>query len=293
MTKKTFHFVFILISSLLLFSCNSTDNKESNAFATDVVSASDEAAAGLGLDSVNSPLRKIIQTADINCKVNDVLKMSLLLENATKNLQGIVSESTLSNQQMDTKELPFSADSLKEITSYQASAYLRLRVPAKYKDSLINMLPSLAIFVDSRKLLQTDATLSYLSNTLKTYAGSELEQKAEKGATNTKDLLSIADRNEKIIEKHIETLQINDDVAFATITINLYQPIQTRTTTIVNTEAAFKIPIGNSMGNALRNGTALFQNLLVGIVTLWPLWVLLILFLGVRNFYFKSRRVQV
>lgn len=293
MTKKIFPFVLILLSSLLLFSCNSNGNKESNALATDVVSASDEAAAGLGLDSVNSPLRKIIHTADISCRVNDVLKVSLLLENATKNLQGIVSESTLSNQQINTKELPFSADSLKEITSYQTSAYLRLRVPAMYKDSLINILPSLAIFVDSRKLLQTDATLSYLSNTLKTNAGSKLEQKAETGAKKTKEFLSIADRNEKTIDHQIERLQINDDVAFATITINLNQPIQTKTATIVNAEAAFKTPLGNSIGNALRNGTSLFQNLLVGFVTLWPFWVLLILFLGGRNFYFKNRRVQL
>ena len=82
----------------------------------------------------------------------------------------------------------------------------------------------------------------------------------------------------KTIDNVVEQYKINDAVAFATITVNLYQPVQTYTSTIVNTEAAFRVPFSTSVSESLRNGLFLLQKLIAAVITLWPFWILLGLF---------------
>ena len=291
MAKKIFLIVLVLSTTVFFLSCNTANNKD-YASAAEAMADTTRLAEDLGLDAVNSAKRKIIHTADINCEVNDVLKVTMLLESSTKKLQGVVTESTLKNQQLQTTQVPYTADSLREITTYQTSSLLRLRVPVQYRDSLINMLPALVSFVDSRQLLQTDATLDYFADALKTNSTTVLTNKAEARASKTKDFISIADRAEKNIDNVVDQYRIDDAVAFSTITINLYQPVQTTSMHIVNAEAALKIPFTTSLSESLRSGFYLLQRLLIGLVALWPLWLLLAMFFAARD-YWKKKVVLV
>ncbi|RYF85408.1 MAG: DUF4349 domain-containing protein, partial [Chitinophagaceae bacterium] len=258
MANKFLPTVVVLLTTVFFFSCNTASDKD-YASTAEAMADTTRLAADLGLDAVNSAKRKIIHTADINCKVNDVLKVTMLLESSTKKLQGVVTESTLKHEQLHSTQLPYTADSLREITTYQTSSLLRLRVPVQYRDSLINMLPALVSFVDSRQLLQTDATLDYFSDALKTKASTVLTNKAEARASTTKDLISTADRAESNIDHLVEQYRIDDAVAFSTITINLYQPVQTSSMHIVNAEAALKIPFTTSLSESLRSGLYLLE----------------------------------
>lgn len=284
MTRKLLSNYALLFMLLILFSCNQGNNsKDSTAnYASAEI-------ANLGLDSLNSPHRKIIHTADINCKVNDVLKATILLEQYTKSLNGIVSESTITNRELETRSLPYTADSLKEVKNFQRSALLRLRVPAQFRDSLINLVPAFASFVDSRQLLQSDATLQYLSNDFKANAGINFTQKAESKTKKSSDYLAIANREEKNIDHVIEKYKIEDATSFATITINIYQPVQSYSSTIVNSEAAMRTPFSATFKEALRKGLYLLEKIIAAFVTLWPVWFLILAGFYLRTLLIKRR----
>ena len=290
---KKFNFGFLLLLSVILFSaCNYSGREEKSSNSSNSVNLNEIAETRFGLDSLLSPKRKIIHTADISCRVDDVLKVTTILEERTRELSGIVAASSMRNQELSRQELPYSRDSIQEVMSYQRSATLVLRIPAGRRDSLVNMLPGLATFIDTRRLLHTDATLSYVSNYLKSTGNAAIVSTSLKKAAKAKDFDLAVARSDKGIDQQIDNYRIDDAANYSTVTLELYQPVQTFRSVTVNSSAAAKVPFGAGFTSSLDNGWYMFQRFINFLVAFWPLWLLIGVILALRNFLKRKFAVQ-
>jgi hypothetical protein len=151
-------------------------------------------------------------------------------------------------------------------------------VPVAQLDSIVRLVPQEALFLHHRTLAQEDATLRYLSAELKNNKSADHTGEALAKAQKTSDVITASDyedhRTERNIDRRIENLDILDRAAFATLTVEYYQPQSIDAQVVVNPAAAARTPLGARMAMALASGWRGMESLIVALVALWPLWLI-------------------
>lgn len=224
--------------------------------------------------------RKLIRTADIECHVGNVLDAVTQLERNVKAAGGVVEHSSIDNNAAYPRQVVYKADSIKQVQVCHTSATLTLRIPSDMLDSVVNSIPGRDSYVVSRKMAQQDVTFKYMTNALLNKPGGlTTPTKALELAEDSRDAIEVqryADtRKEQFVNRHVENLKIMDNVAFATLTVRFTQPETVLIQTLVNTEYVTKATFGAKLGVALRNGTMIIEGIAVGLVTIWPLVLLI------------------
>ena len=241
---------------------------------------------------INSPDRKIIHTADFHCMVKDVFTATTKLEQMVKLFGGIVQESHMDNSGYDTRTSYYTTDSLRETRIYTTTSFLTLRVPAANLDSVVNAIPALTTFIDSRTLRQSDVTYQYLANVLKNHGDNNLAtDRALQLARKSHEPIEVEEyedrKRDQNTSRKIENLNLADNVAYATLTVAFSQPQQVFVQTIVNPQYSAGTPFSVQCQAAVANGSAAVRAFAVFLITIWPLLLLLliagIIFRKLRN----------
>lgn len=264
--------VWLLLPAALMASC--ANNAESYIQSADSVLVSND------LTDINSPSRKIIHTADIRCRVSDVYRSVDTLERMVNELGGMIAESTMENTTASFHAVRYSADSLKQVTGYTTTAHLTLRIPNFYLDTVIRKVPQLATFIDTRTMQRRDVTLKYLANAMKNQAAGiappAIADKDNGGVKENKAVSSPkALGNDTVINRRIENLQMLDDVNYATLKVDLYQPEKVDVQIVADTDRVASVPFGSRMLLALGDGWQLVKGFVIVLLTVWPLWLLI------------------
>jgi hypothetical protein len=260
------------------------------ASADSTVMSASETADG-SVISLNDPARKIIKTADLRCRVKDVYAATSHIEQMTTATGGQISDSRMENATDDTRTLPYSSDSLRQVESYTTTAHLTLRIPVSKLDTVLTDIAAQSAFINSRNLHLDDVTLRYLSNKLKNTAmtANDAGQQAKKLARRTGDAVysgEYADhRNETVIDRRIENLQLSDQVAYATLTLDLYQPQRISFMIVPDITSLMKPTIWQQAGIAINNGWLLLRSLFIALLQIWP--IVLVLIAGLSYYYFR------
>lgn len=271
--------VWWLIPLFALSAC-AGGNKESYtsapASASGAVPAADSGAVPDAGMPINSPKRKIIHRADFVCKVQNVFTATTRLEQLVKSLGGVVQESHIANYDDDTRTTYYTADSLRQTKTFTTTATITLRVPSGYMDSVVNSIPGMISFLDSRTLKQSDVTYDYMANELKNRIGnSNTTTRAMQLAKKSKDPIDVQeyddDRQEQQINRRIENMHLLDDVHYATLTLALSQPQQVYVQTIINPDYFTKPPFSLQCKAALSCGWNIIKAFTVWLLTIWPL----------------------
>ncbi len=268
-----------LLPLFLLAACGNSGGNyyESSPAAVKLENAATDSVAAAAADEpINSPRRKIIHTADFNCKVADVFVATTKLENLVKSVGGIVQESQMNNNSYDTKTSYYTADSLRQTKTYTPMATLTLRVPSQYLDSVVSALPGMCTFVDSRILKQSDVTYKYLSNVLKNQIGNNNTTKqALKLAKKSYEPIEVQEYDnytqEQKIDRKIENMNMDENINYATLTVAFAQPEQVFVQTIVNPDYIAKTPFSLQCKSALNTGWELIKMFIVWCMKIWPL----------------------
>lgn len=263
--------VWLLLPAALMASC--ANNAES------YVPSADSVVMSSNLSDINSSSRKIIHTADIRCRVGDVYKSVDTLERMVNELGGMIAESTMENTTASFHAVRYSADSLKQVTGYTTTAHLTLRIPNFFLDTVIRKVPMLATFIDTRTIQRQDVTLKYLANAMKNQAAGiaapAIADKKNGGVKENKVVSSPqALANDTVINRRIENLQMLDDVNYATLKVDLYQPEKVDVQIVADTNRAASIPFGSRILLALGDGWQMMKGLVIVLLTAWPLWLL-------------------
>lgn len=263
--------LLLLVPLALMASCD--NNAESYISSADSVIMSED------LTAINSPSRKIIHTADIRCRVNNVYKAVDTLEKMVNTLGGLVADSRMENDIDATQSVRYKTDSQKHVRSYTTTARLTLRVPAIYLDTVIRQVPMLASFIDNRTRQRHDVTLQYLSNAMKNEAAGvapPVVADKKKGGIrdNPRQTHINAAKADTVTDRRIANLQILDDVNYATLQVELYQPEMVDVQVVADVNHAAVVPFGTRLQIAAYDGWQFSKGLLIVFVTAWPVWLL-------------------
>ena len=269
-----------LLSILVLASCGRSGSSgyenASNTPATES-SKSDTAASIAANAPINSPERKVIRTAEFTCQVNDVFVATTSLENLVKSVGGIVQDSHIDNAEFEKQTSYYTADSLRETTTYTTTSKMTLRVPVVYLDSVVKAISALSSFIDSRTLKQSDVTYQYLSNVLKNQVGTnnglagKIMQPAKKGREQLSVQYYDDSKQEQRIDRKIENMNLSENVSYATLTVAFSQPEQVYIHNIVNSAHMAKTPLLIQCRSAINSGWEMLMSFFILLIRLWPL----------------------
>ena len=271
-----------LLLAGMLNSCANQENQSQAAAEASVSSETAKTADQTELEPVQAASRKMMKEADMRLRVNDVQSSTVSLERTATRMGGVVMSSQLSNSINETKMLPYNTDSLKQANVYTTTSNLQVRIPTIYLDSFLTIVAEKAGFVDARNINQEDATLQYLSNTLNNQADGGLapsgSNKELKSATEQLD-------TENKIDRHIQNLAINDKVKYTTISLAIYQPEKIDYLIVANVSRQMQAGFWSQLLNGVNAGWQLLKMLFVGMVHIWPLWLI-----GALVYYLLWRR---
>ncbi|GAA4460241.1 hypothetical protein GCM10023093_02540 [Nemorincola caseinilytica] len=288
-----------LLPLVVLCSCgNEQIGSELRANSTPATETIADTSIGSEAEAFPPDERKLVRTADIECRVPDVLAAVTRLEKCVRAIGGSVEESRISNNAEPVKMVAYKKDSLKEVRVCNTTAELRLRVPSAMLDSVMGVIPAGALYVEDRRLTQTDVTGKYMENELLNRPGDlHSTTKALQLAQDVTDAINVQryadERKEQIVRRHIENQNLLRNVEYSTIVVRYSQPSVVYAQAVADAQYAAAVPYSAQLDTALRNGTALFRFLLLALVTIWPILLIAAIAMGIVVYTRRHRRIPV
>lgn len=200
--------------------------------------------------------KKIIKNGNMKIQVGDVQKARGQINTILKSNKAYLQKEEFRNTDVDE------------------NLDLTIRVPHQNFDALINSFSNGIGSVLSKNISSDDVTEEYTDVSIK-LANKKiyLEKYREmlKSAKTTKDMLEIQE-NIRALEDEIDVSEgrlrfIDDRVNYSTLNLSLYKEK-------VRSSATSRIGFGNRFGDSLTEGWNSFVEFLLGIISLWPFFLL-------------------
>jgi Domain of unknown function (DUF4349) len=215
--------------------------------------------------------KKIIHTADIRFKVEDLKKAESAIKARVKAMSGYISNEN-QNRQSGNLENSWT-----------------VRVPADKFDTFLGDVEKESIYVDSKNVSAEDVTAEYVDNELRIKSKQKVfERYLEllKQAKNVQEIMAVEEQI-RVIREEIEAKEgrqkyLNDQVSFSTITVSFYQETETSSAP----EQPFYVKIWKNF----VEGWSSFLNMIIGLFYLIPYILLLFgLFYLIRKWWRRRK----
>jgi hypothetical protein len=218
--------------------------------------------------------KKIIKTGDISFETKNLYDTRKKIITSLRSLDGYVAEESETND------------------TYRRGLTLKLRVPSKNFDLLLDSVSGNAEKIDSKNVHTADVTTQFID--IKTSLNNQklLEKRYQellKRSNKMSDMLQIENKLTEIrtsIDSTQGTLNyLSRQVAYSTLEVSFYSqqtPQYTGTT------------LGDRLSSSLKSGWELIQGLFFGIIDIWPIVILTsIAYVLVKNWRMRRKtRVQ-
>jgi hypothetical protein len=231
--------------------------------------------------------RKFIRTAEVKGKVKDVLKTTLQLEDITAQFKGFVTSTNLQSPVSYTETVSISADSLLEIKHYVMENHLVIRVPNEKLDSLMRKIGGLIEFLDYRVIKAEDVTLQLLANSMQQQRYNAFENRYTNAIDSKGRRLdetagaeeNLLNRQMQADQNKIQKLNIEDQIAYSTIQLIIYQRENVTREVFANYRdvSAYRPSLWKRIGDAFVNGWWALENIIVLFFEIWWFWIMLVL----------------
>ena len=199
---------------------------------------------------------KIKKTADLNITVDDYKKARTEIEKIVKSGNAYIGSENEQN------------------TTYSITNYMVIRVLNRDFDSMVNKLLTVARNVNSKSVAAEDVTARFVDIQSRLKSKKEIENRyldILQRASKVSDILEIEQKlgeiREEIEAKEGELKFLSDQVNYSTINLNFHQEFEYTPTD--------RPGFFGRMGSAFGNGWSGFLSFLVGVVYVWPLWLIL------------------
>lgn len=287
---KTIYIKLSLSAVLLLgiYSCKKGEVATTESYGLD-------STAAVISDSVSSVAtmkvkdKQFIKTADVNMEVKDVYEATISIEKTVQDLGGFVTNSNLHSNVISADTYNTSDNDAMLVKKYQTENTMQVRVPTEKLGDLLTFINDKKLFLNSRTINAEDVTASIK------YA--EMESKRiKKTGENIGQLKANKDKvkldNENMAEGNLQQLasmDTTDHIKYSTVDIYIKEPklriAEIATTNTRNIDNKYKFNFIYDAKNAFVEGFYLIQKIAVGLITIWPL----ILILG-ATFYFLRKK---
>lgn len=199
---------------------------------------------------------KIKKTANLNITVDDYKKARIEIEKIVKSGNAYIGAENEQN------------------TTYNTTNYMVIRVLNKDFDSMVNKLLTVASNVNSKNVTAEDVTAQFIDIQSRLKSKREIEKRyldILQKAAKVSDILEIEQKlgeiREEIEAKEGELKFLSDLVNYSTINLNFHQDFEYTPTD--------RPGFLGRLGSAFGNGWSGFLSFLVGLVYVWPLWLIL------------------
>jgi hypothetical protein len=274
-----------------------TRNAPANVTATVPVAGQLTSATVNGADAQ----RQFIRTAHAQFRVKDVYTSALAIEDIVAAHGGFVVRNDIGAETLSTQRRARGDGRLVELTEYVTRGSLIVRVPSDKTQAFLLAIVGQIDFLDHRTFEATDAQFDMLRQQLAFERGQEgqrdIGQAEQQGGRldQRTDAIQLRDqaragRDEALVAQK----EFEDRVAFSTIELSMYQPPNIRATEMVDAQAEFERNspgFPERFGHALGKGWYGLLDAVVGLASVWPLWVVLFGVLAVVR-HVARRRVR-
>lgn len=210
--------------------------------------------ASAPLPEVVSP--KLIRTADLRFQVKDIQLSGENIEKLAVAYKAYVSNASLNS------------------TNYESNNTMTIRVPSENFDVLLKAISKESIFMERRNVSTQDVTEEFVDITTRLKTKKEVEARyIEILRTKAKTVKEILEAEEQIrqIREEIESREgrlkyLQNQVSYSTITVQIFEQIEYRESPQELTET-----FGSKASSGFSQGWQAIQNLVIGLITFWPL----------------------
>ncbi|WP_223609085.1 DUF4349 domain-containing protein [Chryseobacterium sp. OSA05B] len=289
---KTTYIKLSLAAVLLLgiYSCKKGEAVSTESYAAD-------SAVAIVTDSVSSVAtmkvkdKQFIKTADVNMEVKDVYEATVSIEKTVQDLGGFVTRSNLQSNVISQETYNTSDNDAMLIKKYQTENTMQVRVPTEKLGELLVKINDKKLFLNSRTINAEDVTSNIK------YA--EMEGKRiKKTGENIDQLKTNKDKvqldNDNMAEGNLQQLanmDTTDNIKYSTIDIYIKEPklriAEIAVTNTRNIDNQYKFNFLYDAKNAFVEGFYLIQKIAVGLITIWPL----LLILGTVVYFLRKRKL--
>lgn len=270
---------FLLLLSLLLWRCQGEQATE--AYAPDTMEARSaqteeylkEAQTGRDEADNSAPStipgnateqpnqgKKIIYTADIRMQVDSLEPSLQLVADRVASAGGYISHQYMNDDR------------------YRKEVSLTIRLPIDQFKTSLQTITALASFVNHQNLESRDVTMEWVDLESRLATKRAVRDRyidiLQKKAVKVQDILDAEDKirviTEEIEAKEGQLRYLRDQVGMSTLHLSLYQTQQYR-----DEPSAYQKTFGEELKSALLRGFQLIRMLLLGLLSIWPLLLLL------------------
>lgn len=265
---KNFVIVLLLI---LLSACNSEANMDM-AQASMATESADyyegEAQKLADTEEDAKPMeRKLIKTADIRFQVADLAESSKKIEALTQQFAGFITGMYQSNNH------------------YSIHNNLTIRIPADELDRFLEAVEKESIYTARKQITAQDVTEEYVDISTRLEAKKAVRDRyisiLRERAQSVKDILD-AEEKIRVIQEEIESIEgrikfINNRTTLSTVNVEIYQEVE------YQAPAGHEKSFFSKLKDGFLNGWTLILDIAVGLVTIWPILLILTLLLIFRK----------
>lgn len=265
--RHTLYFLLSVLSLVALLSCESgMDAEEMEA------SVAKENAMPAAPTAAKAPERKIVRQANLRFQVKN-------LTNSSDNVEAVLAKynATLANSKSYTAK-------------ESIEAVYTIKVAPENFFALVKAIQNESTFLDEKTITADDVTLQYVDTEARIRAKQAVQARYLQllsKASKIDDILTIETELQKVQEE-LESVQaqlkaLQRQTAYSTIRLTMYQFVPATYTD--------RTTFGTQAMAAFTGGWQLFKDLVIGVLYLWPLLLISILF--ILGWRWQKRRQSI
>lgn len=291
MKKFKTSIIALSIIAFTIFSCAKNEGSYDQT-------ASEDKAASMEMvtDSVSMAAtqeikdRKFVKTADVNMEVKDVYESSIFIEKKLQELGGFVTSSNLNARVLSENTYQTSDEDAMLVRKYQTENKMQVRIPTEHLGGFLTFINDKKVFLNSRIILAEDVTNNARIAELENKNLQETKEVIGK-MKNDKDKAELTAQN--LAEKqyqNVANISLADNLKYSTVDIYIQEPtIRIAEIAVTNSKGVdqkYQFNFLYDFKNALQEGFYLIQRLIIGLVTIWPI----VLILGAGLYFWRKRK---
>jgi len=231
----------------------------------------------------SDPQRRFVRTADASFQVDDVYAALLAVEDAVAATGGFVARNDVASTVVRQYARPIGDGRRLQLSEVATQGTLVVRVPSERMQAFLRAIAKRMRFLDARSFEANDVQFDLLRRELAMQRARELQHDARAAAAQagrTSEKIDAMEARERVLAARDEAIaarrELEDRIAFGTITLALREPVKVREQVVPDTDAILRERGPGFFAEAGQAARAGWRGLLAGLVVLvglWPLWL--------------------
>ena len=264
--------------------------EEANAAAADDTAAIeaprvDAAQMASATGAADDPRRRFVRTASARFGVADVYGAAMAIEDAAAAQGGFVVENRIGTEVRAMHERRLGDGRLLQLSEIATHGNLVVRVPSERSQAFLRGIVKHMAFLDTREFAANDVQFDLLRRDLAARRAALVQAelvRAGRQVGRTEARIDAAMARGDVLAARDEAMvaqrELEDQVAFSTVRLELHQPAQLRRVEVPDVRELVRRSgpgFFAGLGEAIADGWRALLDTVVQAVRLWPLWLVL------------------